>query len=73
MVLLIMVSTISLFSSLLFPTKGSNSGYMMLNSVLLPNESNQPLVDNLFTKKLFLILILHALLITSTNFTFFQI
>jgi hypothetical protein len=25
----------------------------MINSVLLPNESNQPLVDNLFTKKIF--------------------
>lgn len=28
---------------------------MMINSVLLPNESNQPLVDNLFTKKNYLI------------------
>lgn len=26
----------------------------MINSVLLPNERNQPLVDNLFTKKTFL-------------------
>ena len=26
---------------------------VMINSVLLPNESNQPLVDNLFTKKTF--------------------